>query len=217
MSQLLFSFGLVLLAGYLLGSVNCAVLLSTLLYHDDVRGHGSGNAGTTNMLRTFGVKAAALTFVGDLLKGVLAVAAARLICGLFGAPLLAAQGGRAVYLAGIAAVLGHMFPLYFRFQGGKGVATGLGAVWAIAPALFGVVACVGFPLAGITGYVSVGSIVGALLYPAAVYLRMRRYNIFDWPEFLLATALALLVLYNHRENIRRLLSGSENKFYKKKA
>lgn len=201
-------------AAYLLGSVNCAVLFSTVFFGEDIRSHGSGNAGTTNMLRTYGAKAAALTFAGDILKGVCAVLLGRLLFSLLGAE---AQQTYGAYLAGYTAILGHMFPLYFRFKGGKGVATGLGAVCAINPAVFGVVFTVGILIAAISGFVSLASLSGAVLFPMLLAGSMLLKNgVISPMELLLACGIALLVIYNHRENIKRLLSGTENKFYKKK-
>ncbi|WMJ82835.1 glycerol-3-phosphate 1-O-acyltransferase PlsY [Oscillospiraceae bacterium LTW-04] len=199
---------------YLMGSINCAVLFSTLFYGDDVRRHGSGNAGTTNMLRTYGAKAAALTFAGDILKGVFAVMLGRLLFSLFGAT---AQQTYGAYLSGYVAILGHMYPLYFRFKGGKGVATGLGAVCAINPPVFGVVFTAGIIIAGVSGFVSLASLSGAVLFPLLLAGSMLLKDGTVAPmELLLACGIALLVIYNHRENIKRLLSGTENKFYKKK-
>ena len=199
---------------YLLGSINCAVLFSTVFFGDDVRNHGSGNAGTTNMLRTYGAKAAALTFVGDILKGVFAVMLGRWLFALLGAE---AQQTYGAYLAGYAAIFGHMFPLYFRFKGGKGVATGLGAVCAINPPVFAIMFAAGMLIAGFSGFVSLASLAGAVLFPLLLVGSMLMTNGTVAPlELLMACGIALLVIYNHRENIKRLLTGTENKFYKKK-
>lgn len=201
-------------ASYLLGSINCAVLFSTTLYGDDVRTHGSFSAGTTNMLRTYGAKAAALTFAGDILKGVLAVIAGRFLFSSFGAAEYQTYGA---YLAGYATILGHMFPAYFHFKGGKGVATGLGAVFAINPVVFAVLFPVGLLIAAISGFVSLGSLSGAVLFPLLVAGNMLiKRGAIDINEVLLACGIALLIIYNHRTNIKRLISGTENKFYKKK-
>ena len=133
---------------YLLGSINCAVLISRLFFGDDVRNHGSGNAGTTNMMRTFGYKAGFATFLGDVLKGTLSVLIARWL-----APVFGLEAVHAASAAAIAAMLGHMYPVYFRFQGGKGVATAFGAVAALHPLILLVLIAVGLPLILITGYV----------------------------------------------------------------
>lgn len=200
-------------AGYLMGSVNSAVIISKLFYKDDVRTHGSGNAGTTNMLRTYGVKAAIATFLGDVLKGFLAVLLAKCLIAWTGSSFSAVY---AAYIAGYGAVLGHMFPLYFHFKGGKGVATALGAVFAIAPTIFGLLFPVGLVIAGVSGFVSLASLTGATMFPFVVWFYLYRTGRFDAVELLFAFGMAALIIYNHRENIKRLLSGTENKFYKKK-
>ncbi len=212
--ELMFASLAAAVVAYLLGSINCAVLFSTVFFGEDVRNHGSGNAGTTNMLRTYGAKAAALTFAGDILKGVFAVVLGRLFFTWFG---VQAQQIYGAYLAGYAAIIGHMFPLYFRFKGGKGVATGLGAVCAVNPPVFGVVFTVGILIAAVSGYVSLASLTGAVLFPVLLAVSMLLTNGGVSPlELLLACGIALLVIYNHRQNIKRLLNGTENKFYKKK-
>jgi len=119
---------------YLLGSVDTGILVSKYLYHDDVRTHGSGAAGMTNMLRTFGKKAAALTAVGDVLKGVAAVCLGRWLFGHLPADA-AVSPYLGVYLAAILAVVGHSKPIYFGFKGGKGVLVAAGAILAVQPVL----------------------------------------------------------------------------------
>ena len=201
---------LALMISYLLGSINSAVIISRVFYHDDVRTHGSGNAGTTNIMRTYGGKAAALCFAGDILKGTVSVLITRL---LFNSAGMQQYVGAAVYVAGVVVVLGHMFPIFFKFKGGKGVATGLGAVAAISPLALGTIFVIGISLALISGFVSLGSLVGASLFIPIEYL----YNGgFPTEELIPAAVLVLLIIYNHRANIKRLLTGTENKFYKKK-
>lgn len=212
--ELIFASLAAAVVAFLLGSVNCAVLFSTLFYRDDIRRHGSGNAGTTNMLRTYGAKAAALTFAGDILKGVLAVIVGRWLFSLFG---ISAQQTYGAYFAGYGAILGHMFPVFFRFKGGKGVATGLGAIFAINPLVFAVLFPAGLIIAAVSGFVSLASLFGATLFPLMVYGTMLiKHNPVNISELLLACGIALLILYNHRENVKRLLNKTENKFYKKK-
>lgn len=201
-------------AAYLLGSINSAVIISKLFYKDDVRRHGSGNAGTTNMMRTYGIKAAAATFAGDILKGIAAVLAGRFLCARFG--ILEPQADYIAYLTGYCAVLGHMFPIYFRFKGGKGVATSLGAVLAINPIVFGILFPVGLAIAGFSGFVSLASLTGAAAFPFMVLIYSAYTGSVDIIELALALGMALLIIYNHRENIKRLRAGTENKFYKKK-
>ena len=126
---------------YLLGSVDTGILVSKYLYHDDVRTHGSGAAGMTNMLRTFGKKAAALTAVGDVLKGVVAVCLGRWLFSHLPADA-AISSYLGVYLAAILAVVGHSKPIYFGFKGGKGVLVAAGAILAVQPVLLPVLALI---------------------------------------------------------------------------
>ena len=121
------------LQAYLLGSIDTGILVSKFIYHDDVRNHGSGAAGMTNMLRTFGKRAAAMTAAGDVLKGVLAVCIGRWLFTFLSGETFSAYLG--VYLAAILAVVGHLKPLYFGFKGGKGVLVAGGAILAVQPAL----------------------------------------------------------------------------------
>jgi glycerol-3-phosphate acyltransferase PlsY len=197
------------LAAYLLGSANLAVIFSRSAFGEDVRTRGSGNAGSTNMLRTFGWRAAAVTFFGDVLKGALAVVIGRALYSAFGLAAYSIYGG---YAGGIFALLGHMYPIYFKFQGGKGVATAIGAVAAAYPVLFVIVTAVGFTLAGVTGYVSAGSLTCSAGFPLLVLGSMLLENRFDPIELLLAVLLGGLIVFAHRGNIRRLLNGTENKF-----
>ena len=149
---------------YLLGSVDTGILISKFVYHDDVRNHGSGAAGMTNMLRTFGKKAAALTAAGDVLKGVAAVCIGRWLFRFLPADAgLSAWLG--VYLAAILAVVGHLKPLYFGFKGGKGVLVAGGAILAIQPVLLPFLALIFLACLLPTGMVSLGSVTMAAAYP----------------------------------------------------
>ena len=202
------------LVGYLLGSISFAILLTKAFAHEDVRAHGSGNAGATNMLRTYGKKAAVGTMIGDILKVALGIIIAFAILDvpmkyIFSNPADAAEIQRVMLykeFAGLFCVLGHIFPLYFKFKGGKGVAACTGMViivdWRIALILF--VIFIGVIL--ISKWISLGSIVIALLYPVLIFA--------FYKNFILA-AVALLftaiVIVAHRENIKRLAKGTENK------
>ena len=159
---------------YLLGSVDTGILVSKYLYHDDVRTHGSGAAGMTNMLRTFGKKAAALTAVGDVLKGVVAVCLGRWLFGHLPADA-AVSPYLGVYLAAVLAVVGHSKPIYFGFKGGKGVLVAAGAILAVQPVLLPVLALIFLVCLVPTGMVSLGSITMAAAYPVLtlVYSLMR--------------------------------------------
>ena len=206
----------VVIIGYLLGSIPFGVLISRHRAKVDVRQYGSGKTGTTNVLRTVGGKAAAAVFALDLSKGVLAVVFAGLIVdksylvvGNFGLGVLVAQ-----VLAALAAVAGHIWPVFLKFKGGRGVATFFGGLIAMCPvaALFGgEVFVIG---AGLTRYVSLGSIAGAVgtyavLAPLTI---MHGFPI----EYLVYTLIGVIVVFvMHRDNIARLISGKERKLGEK--
>ena len=192
---------------YLLGSVDTGILVSKYLYHDDVRNHGSGAAGMTNMLRTFGKKAAALTAVGDVLKGVVAVCLGRWLFGHLPADA-AVSPYLGVYLAAILAVVGHSKPIYFGFKGGKGILSGGTLVWLldwrVALIAWGLFAALWLA----TKYVSLGSVTAAVSMPIATWFFCGHSALYT----ALATVIAALVVWCHRENIRRLVRGEERKF-----
>lgn len=214
--------GLILtfLLAYLLGSVNYALLISRLLYHDDVRAHGSGNAGTTNVLRTYGKKAAALTFLGDGMKGVLAIALGSLI--FAGVPGFVQT---AAYLGMFGAVMGHIFPIFAHFRGGKGFATLAFSILVLNPTIFVVIAAVFFALVFSTKYVSLGSVVVALIYPvilSAFEFTLKlglMENHMDMKELLMPNGMAVLitiatgamVVWAHRGNLKRISDRTERK------
>ena len=199
---------------YLLGSVDTGILVSKYLYHDDVRTHGSGAAGMTNMLRTFGKKAAAMTATGDVLKGVLAVCIGRWLF-----HMLPADAGVSpylgVYLAAIFAVLGHLYPLYFGFKGGKGVLVAAGAILAIQPVLLPFLALIFLACLLPTGMVSLGSVTMAAAYPLLTlgYCLLRGYAVQDLLICLVGSVImAAMVIYMHRSNIQRIRDGKEYRF-----
>lgn len=200
------------LLAYMLGSIDFGVVVSRGLYHEDIRKKGSGNAGTTNILRTYGKKAAALTLAGDLGKGVVAVLLADVLFGLV-QPGGGMYGG---YVAAFAAVCGHLWPLWFGFKGGKGVAVAAGAILATQPPVLLALAVVFFALAFSTRIVSLSSIVVAVLYPVftAFWSLHCGYNV--WFTTGCAAVMAALVIWMHRANIKRLLNGTEYKFGEKK-
>lgn len=203
-----------LLIGYLLGSVNFGVIVSRCIYHEDVRTKGSGNAGTTNILRTYGKKAAALTLAGDMLKGVVAVVLCRFAVNLL---FTTAQiGVYAGYIAAIGAVCGHLWPVWFGFKGGKGVAVAAGAILASEPVVLLALAVVFFAMVFTTKIVSLSSITVAALYPIFTGIwswYMGRNVVFTT---ICAAAVGLLVIWMHRANIGRLRNGTEYKFGQKK-
>ena len=186
----------IVLAAYLLGSVASAIVVCRAMGLPDPRGEGSGNPGTTNVLRIGGKVPAAATLVGDVLKGVLPV----LVAGnLTPAPAVEA-------LAALAAFVGHLYPLYFRFQGGKGVATMLGAITALAWPVGCVMCALWLVVAAATRYSSLASMIAAIGAPiAALWLAPGPANLS------VLTIIAALVLWRHRANARRLVSGTESR------
>ena len=199
---------------YLLGSVDTGILISKFVYHDDVRNHGSGAAGMTNMLRTFGKKAAALTAAGDVLKGVAAVCIGRWLFHFLPADTgLSAWLG--VYLAAILAVVGHLKPLYFGFKGGKGVLVAGGAILAIQPILLPVLTVVFLLCLVPTGMVSLGSIAMAASYPVLtlIYGLLKGFAAGDLIVCVVGAAImGGMVIWMHRANIQRIREGKEYRF-----
>ena len=209
---------LVAAEAYLLGSIVFGILISKHFCHDDVRTHGSGSAGMTNMLRTYGKAAGAATAVGDVAKGAVAVILGRLIF----AWMLPGTGIEPVcgaYLAGIFAVIGHTLPVYFGFKGGKGVLVGAGAILATSPVVVLALLIIFLIEFAITRIVSLGSIIVAGLYPilAIVYWAWQGANL---PSLVFigvcAAIMGGMVIYMHRSNIQRLKDGTEYRFTKKK-
>ena len=183
-------------AGYLLGSISTAVLVSRALGVADPRSGGSGNPGATNVLRLAGRKAAALTLAGDVLKGVVPVLAAR----------AAELPPGAVALVGLAAFLGHLYPVFFGFKGGKGVATALGALLATEPLLGASVLATWLVAAGVSRYSSLAALVASVLAPGYAWVLSGDRGVAG------AVALmAVLLVWRHRANIRRLLAGEEGR------
>ncbi|MBQ9802957.1 MAG: glycerol-3-phosphate 1-O-acyltransferase PlsY [Clostridia bacterium] len=212
----------VILISYLLGSINWALVISKCRYHDDIRNHGSGNAGTTNVLRTYGKKAAILTFLGDGLKGVLSVVIA---CAIFGYPMLVGEVAgeviydvhyihlvTAAYLAALFAVIGHIFPIFSKFRGGKGFATFLFSTLALNPVLCVFLVAIFFILVLGAHYVSLGSIVTACMYPVMLSSFDTAYTKYGVGT-VFALLIAALVTWSHRTNIKRLLNHTERKTY----
>lgn len=230
-----------LLLSYFFGGLNFAIILSKALYHDDIRNHGSGNAGFTNMKRTFGMKVAAFVILGDIMKTVVSVLVGMILFGIDGATL-----------AGLACILGHCFPCLYKFKGGKGVAALAAMLLVLDPLtfliLFAIFALVVFG----TKYLSLGSIMAAILYPL---IQNRVYNFLHTvvlPSYfvknglytelftmngavtevapvvntlvhsvtptmtLVGIFLTVFVVVMHRTNIQRIMNGTENRFSLKK-
>ena len=184
------------LAGYLLGSVNFSILITRFLFGKDIRDGGSGNAGATNTARQFGIVYGVLVLAGDVLKAVAALYAGTLICGTDG-----------ILYAGAACVAGHCYPVFHRFKGGKGVAVGATAVFAVDWRV-GACAVLFFAVAVfLSKKVSLGSVIGAMSVPVTALLISA-----PWFKLVLAVFVAGLVIARHAENIKRLRMGTEPDF-----
>ena len=197
------------LISYFIGSISFSVIFSKKMAGFDVRDKGSGNAGTTNVLRTVGKRAAFLTLICDMSKGALAVLIAYLASKIW----KDVNGLALMYLAGLFAIIGHTFPIFFRFKGGKGVATALGVLLALNIKI-GLI-CLIFALVLIifTRMVSIGSILAAILFPILIiFIDINKTFIC----VLISILIALFVIFNHRENIKRIKNGTENKISLKK-
>ena len=204
---------IIAIIAYCIGSINFSVILSKKLAGFDIRQKGSGNAGSTNMLRSAGKKAAILTLICDILKGVIAIGIAILIGNIFSVT----DKALLVQIAGIAVVVGHTYPIFFWFKGGKGVAPSLGVI-IIANWQIGLI-CLVFALVlmALTKMVSLGSCGAAVLFPVLVLFINQNYIISEGSGyFIFSILLAILVLFNHRSNIKRILNGTENKLSFKK-
>ena len=203
---------IVAIIAYLLGSVSFSVIFSKKMAGFDVREKGSGNAGTTNVLRSVGKKAAAITLICDVLKGVVAI----LVAVIIGKIVKDLNNTLLVQIAGIAVIIGHTFPIFFGFKGGKGIATSLGVLlvtnWNIG------LICLVFALVlmVLTRMVSLGSIAAAILFPVLVMFMPSNNYIVEGNYTIYAIILAVLVVFNHRTNVKRLLNGTENKLDFKK-
>jgi len=187
--------------GYLLGSINTAVLISRTFYREDIRTKGSGNAGMTNMMRTYGRGAAAATLVGDMLKTAISVG--------IGA-LLAAESG--MYIAGLFSVIGHVFPIFFGFKGGKGVASTAALVLCTEPIAFIILIFIFICIVAATKYLSLGSIMTVMMYPLIlnrVYMLVRDPAGVPFIPTLVSFVLMVMIVAMHRENIQRLMKGKE--------
>ena len=188
---------IVLVVGYLLGSISTGVVLSKMFAKTDIRTQGSGNAGTTNMLRILGRKMALFTFIGDMLKGIIAV--------FIGKWLVGGDLGGLLGVAG--AVLGHYFPLYFGFKGGKGIATSFGSLLFVFPIHALLALALFIVLVAATLYVSVGSVAAAIALPAMLFVTHSQ----DMTVCLITAAIGLSVVWRHRANIKRLINHTESK------
>jgi glycerol-3-phosphate acyltransferase PlsY len=193
---------------YLLGSVNFGLIISNKKYNDDIRAHGSGNAGTTNMLRTYGKGAALGTLLGDVIKTAIAVTLASFLMSVH-------FGG---WVAAVFCMMGHIFPIYYRFKGGKGVLCAATAIAFLSPFSFVVAILIFILFVAMSKYVSLGSIVAALFLPLLINFE----NLYVYPigggfDAICSISMALIVVWCHRENIKRIQNRTESKLsFKKK-
>lgn len=200
---------IIAIIAYIIGSINFSVLISKKMAGFDVREKGSGNAGTTNMLRSVGKRAAAITLLCDILKGVVAI----LIALIAGNIVKNVDKAVLVQIAGILVVVGHTFPIFFEFKGGKGVATSLGVImminWKIG------LICLVFALAimAFSKMVSMGSVGAAILFPVLTLFINTNFIVqaSGMKYFVFSIILAAIVIFNHRANIKRIANGTENK------
>ena len=200
---------IVAIIAYALGSISFSVIFSRKFAGFDVREKGSKNAGTTNVLRTVGKKAAAITLVCDILKGVVSV----LIAIIVGSIWKDLDMGLLKYLAGFMAIIGHTFPIFFGFKGGKGVATALGVLLTIDPIIGLICLVFAIILIAITRMVSVGSILAAILFPVLNLFIGKNNTVIT---IVMSILIGLLIIFNHRKNIQRIREGNENKLSFKK-
>ncbi|MCL2772105.1 MAG: glycerol-3-phosphate 1-O-acyltransferase PlsY [Oscillospiraceae bacterium] len=239
--HIVISYFVVIIIGYLLGSLNFGVIISKVVYHDDIRKHGSKNAGATNMLRTYGKIPAAATFLGDGLKTVVAVYIGALFLGTHNTAfytqdgviyqntarlaihlqevygnnipdlnqipgLVSYMGFAGMYFGGLASIIGHAFPIYYRFKGGKGVVATAVMVLCTEPLVFAILIVIFIGIVAITKFISLGSIMSVLIYPFTLN-QMTGFGLHD----LIAILITLFIVYLHRENIVRLVNGTESK------
>ena len=195
---------LIAVVGYLLGNISVGILVAKLYGIKDIRKVGSGNAGSTNVLRNLGWLPSVLTLVGDCLKSFIAAKLGQWLAGDVG-----------LLIGGTAAILGHDFPVFFRFKGGKGIAASLGMILTINPWLGIGLTAVVVLIAALTGYVSLGSITVSFLYPICIAVLLRG-NVHYTAYIVFSIFASLLSLFCHRKNIQRLLHHEENKLDFKK-
>lgn len=204
MGVLIFGWVITAVIAYLLGSLNSGIIISKVKYGQDIRNFGSGNAGLTNMHRVYGKDGALLTLAGDIGKQIVSVVIGSLLLGIDGA-----------YIAGAFCMIGHIFPVYYRFKGGKGVLTAATMILLIDPVIFAVLFIIFAVVLFFTRYVSLSSIIAAITYPAAVTVAYGMGALFP---LMFALFIGAMVIFMHRTNIYRLFNGTESKFsfHKKK-
>lgn len=197
---LLVAIVLCMAAGYFIGSINPSIIISKKLFNDDVRNHGSGNAGMTNMMRTYGKKIAPVIFAIDFAKAAVAI--------LIGSLIAPFTWGGAV--AALFAVLGHMFPIYYKFKGGKGVSSMMACILILSPFSFLIIGPIYIAIILIFKYVSLASVISAMLFPLVAYAFKGTWGSAGFIP-LVAFLIGALVVFMHRENLKRLFEGKESK------
>lgn len=211
--MMFFWFALVAIGGYLIGSLNYSIIFSKVFMHSDVRSSGSGNAGSTNMMRSYGWRAGVITLITDFSKTVVATVGAWAIftlnCPQWVQP--------AVALTGLCCCIGHCFPVFFRFKGGKGVAVG-GIMSIMVDWRCGIAVFAAFLIfAAISKYVSLGSIMGAAAFPSSLAFFTDFSSRQDVMTLIIAILVAVLIIFLHRKNIVRIVTGKESRLsFKKK-
>ena len=197
-------------SAYLIGSINPAIIFSKKVFNEDIRDHGSGNAGATNILRTYGQKMAIFIFALDFIKASVAV--------IIGAVLLSITTGGAI--SALFVVLGHMFPVYYKFKGGKGVACTAACIFILSPISFAILLPIFIAIVLLTKYVSLASIISVMLFPLLAHAFKGFWGVDSGFISLAAILIGAFVVFMHRTNISRLLEGKESKvdpFRKNKA
>ena len=195
---------------YLFGSVSSSILVGRCFGLKDIRKHGSGNAGTTNALRVLGKKAAVLTLLGDVLKTIVAVLIAEFMAKQFISDAYFSQ--LSVYISCFCTALGHNYPIFFKFRGGKGVLTSAVIIIMISPVIGTTTVVCALAVMAFTRYVSLGSMTGGVVYPLWIIL----YYTTDITKIIFSVALGAMLIIKHSSNIKRLLCGTENKLGAKK-
>lgn len=211
--NLILSVIIIITSSYLLGSINFAIIITKIFTKKDIRDFGSGNAGMTNVLRSVGKFPAALTLLGDFGKGVLAVFIGKILIINLGGMISPSVG---VYFAAFFVLLGHIYPIYYKFKGGKGILTTAGALLMIDPISLLICVIVFAIVCVSTRIVSLSSICCAVAYPVATFIvRVIQKNANIWLDTIMAIFIAGIIIFMHRSNIKRLINGTEHKFGKK--
>ena len=207
---------------YLLGSLSFAIIISKGIYKKDIRKFGSGNAGMTNILRTFGKTAAALTLTGDMLKGALAVGFAKMFMAHYWTVEIPRELSYnflyecAVYIAVFGAFIGHLYPIYFGFKGGKGISVACGAMMAATPLYTSLALGIFIVIVFISRIVSLASIISSCSYLVIILISFKLTGRFSLPNLVIGIVVPAIIVYAHRSNIKRLINGTEYRFGRKK-